>query len=128
MRLVNCLILPLVTASIVSATCNLKKSGQIGVMALYYYTLTTVLGITLSVVLVETIKPGERLKNENVVSQNSTAYFMTVDTILDLFRNLVPENIVNACLNQVIESFTPLFLPFTSTADRGQYSNNKKNV
>ncbi|XP_076663583.1 excitatory amino acid transporter 3 [Andrena cerasifolii] len=100
MRLVNCLILPLVTASIVSATCNLKKSGQIGVMALYYYTLTTILGITLSVILVETIKPGERLKNENVVSHNSTTYSMTVDTILDLFRNLVPENIVNACLNQ----------------------------
>lgn len=28
MRLVNCLILPLVTSSIVSATCNLKKSGK----------------------------------------------------------------------------------------------------
>lgn len=27
MRLVNCLILPLITSSIVSATCNLKKSG-----------------------------------------------------------------------------------------------------
>lgn len=27
MRLINCLILPLVTSSIVSATCNLKKSG-----------------------------------------------------------------------------------------------------
>lgn len=29
MRLVNCLILPLVTSSIVSATCNLQKSGKV---------------------------------------------------------------------------------------------------
>lgn len=60
-------------------------------MALYYYTTTTILGITLSVILVETIKPGELLRNENVVSQNSTAYFMTVDTILDLFRYFIHE-------------------------------------
>ncbi|XP_029052197.1 excitatory amino acid transporter 3-like isoform X2 [Osmia bicornis bicornis] len=100
MRMVNCLILPLVMSSIVSATCNLKKSGRIGTMALYYYTTTTLLGITLSVVLVQTIKPGELLKNENIISQNSTKSFMTVDTILDLFRNLVPENIMSACLSQ----------------------------
>ncbi|CAK9815724.1 Excitatory amino acid transporter 3 [Anthophora quadrimaculata] len=100
MRLVNCLILPLVTSSIVSATCNLKKSGQIGTMALYYYITTTFLGIALSVALVQTIKPGELLKDKNIVSQNATRSFMTVDTILDLFRNLMPENMVMACLTQ----------------------------
>ncbi|XP_015438686.1 PREDICTED: excitatory amino acid transporter 3-like [Dufourea novaeangliae] len=100
MRLVNCLILPLIISSIVSATCNLRKSGQIGLMALYYYTTTTILGIILSVILVETIKPGEVLQTENIISQNSTRYFMTVDTILDLFRNLIPDNMVNTCLNQ----------------------------
>ncbi|XP_076618915.1 excitatory amino acid transporter 3 [Colletes latitarsis] len=100
MRLVNCLILPLLTSSIVSATCNLKKSGRIRVMALYYYTTTTILGITLSVILVETIEPGKLNKNENIVLQNTTKYFITEDTILDLFRNLIPDNIVNACINQ----------------------------
>ncbi|XP_076277813.1 excitatory amino acid transporter 3 [Lasioglossum baleicum] len=100
MRLVNCLILPLVISTIVSATCNLNKSGKIGLMVLCYYTMTTVVGITLSVILVQTIRPGEILKNQNVVSQHSTRYYMTIDTILDLFRNLIPENLVNACLSQ----------------------------
>lgn len=100
MRMVNCLILPLVMTSIVSSTCNLKKSGQIGSMALYYYMTTTSLGIILSVILVQTIKPGELLKNKNIISQNSTKFSMTVDTILDLFRNLVPDNIMSACLSQ----------------------------
>lgn len=113
MRIVNCLILPLITSSIVSATCNLKKSGKykatyiviivkqeffitnlkilkcigrIGTMALYYYTMTTSLGIILSVILVQTIRPGDLLKDKNIITQNTTRYSITVDTILDLFR------------------------------------------
>ncbi|XP_033363824.1 excitatory amino acid transporter 3-like isoform X1 [Bombus vosnesenskii] len=100
MRIVNCLILPLITSSIVSATCNLKKSGRIGTMALYYYTTTTSLGIILSVILVQTIRPGDLLKDKNIITQNATRYSITVDTILDLFRNFIPENIVSATLFQ----------------------------
>ncbi|XP_033308889.1 excitatory amino acid transporter 3-like isoform X2 [Bombus bifarius] len=100
MRIVNCLILPLITSSIVSATCNLKKSGRIGTMALYYYTTTTSLGIILSVILVQTIRPGDLLKDKNIITQNTTRYSITVDTILDLFRNFIPENIVSATLFQ----------------------------
>ncbi|CAL7952022.1 unnamed protein product [Xylocopa violacea] len=99
-RLVNCLILPLVMSSIVSATCNLKKSGQIGLMALYYYITTTMLGIILSVTLVQIIRPGELLKNKNIVSQSTSRSYITLDTILDLLRNLLPDNIVSACLHQ----------------------------
>lgn len=58
-------------------------------MALYYYMTTTSLGIILSVILVQTIKPGDLLKNENIVSQNTTRSFITLDTILDLFRYLL---------------------------------------
>lgn len=100
MRIVNCLILPLITSSIVSATCNLKKSGRIGTIALYYYTTTTSLGIILSVILVQTIRPGDLLKDKNIITQNTTRYSITVDTILDLFRNFIPENIVSATLFQ----------------------------
>ncbi|XP_048266761.1 excitatory amino acid transporter 3 isoform X4 [Bombus terrestris] len=100
MRIVNCLILPLITSSIVSATCNLKKSGRIGTMALYYYTTTTSLGIILSVILVQTIRPGDLLKDKNIITQNTTRYSITADTILDLFRNFIPENIVSATLFQ----------------------------
>lgn len=100
MRLVNCLILPLITSSIVSATCNVTKSGRIGLLALYYYTTTTVLGIVLSVVLVQTIKPGRILRNENVAFKTTERYYMTIDTLLDLLRNLIPDNLIAACLSQ----------------------------
>lgn len=87
LRVVNCLILPLITSSIVSATCNLTKSGPIGFMALCYYLTTTTIGITLCVVLVQTIRPGELMRDEQTISTpTSTKTFVTVDTILDMFR------------------------------------------
>ncbi|XP_011343467.1 excitatory amino acid transporter 3 [Ooceraea biroi] len=100
LRIVNCLILPLITSSIVSATCNLSKSGPVGLMALYYYLTTTTIGIMLCVILVEIIRPGDLMKNGNVSVSVASRNFMTVDTILDLFRNLIPENIILACMYQ----------------------------
>ena len=55
-------------------------------MALYYYLTTTTIGIILCVILVKTIRPSELLGDENVAPPLSTRTFMTVDTILDLFR------------------------------------------
>ncbi|XP_012062009.1 PREDICTED: excitatory amino acid transporter-like, partial [Atta cephalotes] len=87
LRIVNCLILPLVTSSIISATCNLTKSGPIGFMALCYYLTTTTIGIILCVVLVQTIRPGELMRDKQTISTPmSTKTFITVDTILDMFR------------------------------------------
>ncbi|XP_012541714.1 excitatory amino acid transporter 3 [Monomorium pharaonis] len=100
LRLVNCLILPLVTSSIISATCNLARSGPVGLMALYYYLTTTTIGIILCVVLVETIRPGELMRSEETSIPTTTKTFMAVDTILDLFRNLLPENLIHACMYQ----------------------------
>ncbi|KAL0118765.1 hypothetical protein PUN28_009439 [Cardiocondyla obscurior] len=98
-RVVNCLIVPLITSSIISATYNLIRSGPIGLMAIYYYLTTTTIGITLGVVLVETIRPGESIKNEKVETPPLTKNLM-IDTFLDLFRNLLPENLIEACMYQ----------------------------
>ncbi|XP_034945554.1 excitatory amino acid transporter 1-like isoform X2 [Chelonus insularis] len=75
LRIINCLILPLIVSSIISASCDLSKSGSIGLKALYYYSTTTILGIILAVVLTETIRP-------------------------DILRNLFSDNIVKTCLSQ----------------------------
>ncbi|XP_014211276.1 excitatory amino acid transporter 3-like [Copidosoma floridanum] len=106
LRVVNCLILPLVVSSIISASAGLGKSGSIGRMALFYYITTTTLGITLCVFLSETIRPGEwgaTVANDSNVTNHqpeSQVKFVTVDTLLDLMRNLFPENLIQACLSQ----------------------------
>lgn len=55
-------------------------------MALCYYLMTTTIGIVLCVVLVETIRPGELIRKEDITAPISTKTFMTIDTLLDLIR------------------------------------------
>lgn len=84
LRSVNCLILPLIISSIVCASCRVCKSKNIGLMAFYYYTTTTVLGITLCVVLAQTIQPGKFYQNPLKIEYSKK--FITTDILLDLLR------------------------------------------
>ncbi|XP_043283977.1 excitatory amino acid transporter 3-like [Venturia canescens] len=116
LRTVNMLIIPLVVSSIVSASCNLSKSGTIGLKALYYYTATTTLGITLSVILSQTIRPGEIHRNDNSTIAGGSKNFIATDIFLDLFRNLFTDNIVTACVSQY-QTF--LIEPSNASSDDG---------
>ena len=64
--------------------------GSIGLKALFYYITTTTLGITLSVILSQTIRPGEWGSSDetNRTNMNPETHidFVTVDTFLDLLR------------------------------------------
>ncbi|XP_066593670.1 excitatory amino acid transporter 1-like [Prorops nasuta] len=97
---VSCLILPLITCSITAASCTLSQSGRIGILTLIYYLTTTTMGIALSIVLVETFRPGELDDSRDIISKTVTKSYMTIDTILDLLRNLTPDNLVEACFSQ----------------------------
>ncbi|XP_058809655.1 excitatory amino acid transporter 3-like isoform X2 [Phymastichus coffea] len=105
LRTVNCCILPLVISSIVSASSNLSKSGSIGIQALLYYVTTTSLGIALCVTLSLTVQPGkwgttDGINATDIRPRRAHVSFVTVDTLLDLLRNLLPENLIQATLSQ----------------------------
>ncbi len=88
LRMLKCLILPLIISSLISALGNLdiKLSGQIGKRAVLYYFATTILAVILGIILVLIIKPG----NRNVVHETSQSPKRRIvtpeDTILDLIR------------------------------------------
>ncbi|XP_074109944.1 excitatory amino acid transporter 3 [Cotesia typhae] len=100
LRIINCLVLPLMISSVVSASCYLSKSGSIGLKAFYYYCTTTSLGIILAVTLVQTIKPGEFYVNKNTTVSNHIKKSVTADAFLDLLRNLFTDNLIKASLSQ----------------------------
>ncbi|KAK2587749.1 hypothetical protein KPH14_003857 [Odynerus spinipes] len=100
MSVTNSIILPLVVSSVISASCNLSKSGPIGLMALCYYSMTTSIGISLSVVLTQSIRPGKLLQYANLTSHVASKNFMTADTLLDLLRNLISDNLIKASFMQ----------------------------
>ncbi|XP_026320425.1 excitatory amino acid transporter 3 [Hyposmocoma kahamanoa] len=99
LRMLKCLIVPLLVSSIVSAiaSLDLSLSGKVGLRAIVYYMTTTVCAVMLGIVLVTTIKPGKdpdyKQPNVTKVIKKET---LTTDTLLDLIRNVFPENLVQA--------------------------------
>lgn len=89
LRMLKALILPLIVSSLVSAvgSLDISLSKRIGVRAIAYYMLTTVMAVILGIILVTTIRPGgDGIGSEGVETKQSTRYVTTPDTMLDLIR------------------------------------------
>lgn len=103
LRMLRCLILPLIVSSLVSALGGLdtKLSGKIGLRAVVYYLSTTVLAIILGIILVIAIKPGagDSMSPKTDGSSKSKPS-LTEDTLMDLIRNMFPPNIIEAAVYQ----------------------------
>ncbi|KFO84690.1 Excitatory amino acid transporter 3, partial [Buceros rhinoceros silvestris] len=82
------------------AALDSSISGKIGLRAVVYYFCTTVIAVTLGIVLVITIKPGVTQKAHEIDRVGSTPEVSTVDAMLDLIRNMFPENLIQACFQQ----------------------------
>ncbi|XP_076347435.1 excitatory amino acid transporter 1-like isoform X2 [Tachypleus tridentatus] len=109
LRMLRCMILPLIVSSLVSAigSLDVRLSGKIGARAVIYYLLTTILAIILGIILVVVIHPGAGNPNEIARSTKKATVSTTEDTLMDLIRNMFPPNILQACLEQ----FTTVLVP-----------------
>ncbi|KAH9400100.1 hypothetical protein TYRP_001657 [Tyrophagus putrescentiae] len=100
LRILKCLILPLIFCSLVFAIGNIDASlsGRIAMRTVIFYFGTTFFAILIGIVLVILIAPGTRGKIDGVITETVTAKAVTtMDTILDLVRNVFPANIFEAC-------------------------------
>ncbi|XP_038215022.1 excitatory amino acid transporter isoform X1 [Zerene cesonia] len=102
MRLLKLMILPLIIASLIagSASLNAKMSGKIALRTLSYFVLTSMFNAFLGILLAVLIHPGESdLKESNGrVVQNRDHNIL--DSLLDIGRNIFPDNIVQAAFQQ----------------------------
>uniref|UniRef100_A0A3P8YKP5 Amino acid transporter n=1 Tax=Esox lucius TaxID=8010 RepID=A0A3P8YKP5_ESOLU len=103
MRMLKLVILPLIVSSMITGVAALDSevSGKIGLRAVVYYISTTIIAVILGIVLVITIKPGVSQETDHIDRTGITPNVTTVDTLLDLVRNMFPENLVQACFQQV---------------------------
>ncbi|KAI6048671.1 excitatory amino acid transporter 3 isoform X1 [Marmota monax] len=102
MRMLKLIILPLIISSMITGVAALDSSvsGKIGLRAVVYYFCTTIIAVILGIVLVVSIKPGVTQKVSEIDRMGSTPEVSTVDAMLDLIRNMFPENLVQACFQQ----------------------------
>jgi len=103
MRMLKMLILPLIVSSLISGLAKLdaRASGRMGYRALGYYFTTTILAAIIGIICVLTIHPGDPSIKEKIGSGAKHVEVSTLDAFLDLIRNAFPENLVQACFQQV---------------------------
>ncbi|XP_053672499.1 excitatory amino acid transporter [Anopheles nili] len=113
MRVLKLMILPLVIASLISgsSSLNAKLNGKIALRTFTYFLSTSLLNAILGTVLALTIHPGN--PNENSVvrdhsaKENRAKTVNLMDSVLDLGRNIFPDNIFQAALQQAHTVYVP---------------------
>ena len=80
-----------------SGSMNISLSGKVGLRAIVYYIVTTIMAVILGIVLVVSIKPGG---GGEVADTGEKKNVTTADTMMDLLRNCFPPNILQATLQQ----------------------------
>lgn len=94
------------------AGLDARSSGRMGSRAMVYYMSTTVIAAVLGVILVLGIHPGNpKLRGGSSTNTNpKDQEVSSLDAFLDLIRNLFPENLVQACFQQVSLSICAMFV------------------
>ncbi|XP_035251903.1 excitatory amino acid transporter 2b isoform X1 [Anguilla anguilla] len=103
MRMLKMLILPLIISSLITGLAGLdaKSSGRLGTRAMVYYMTTTIIAAVLGVILVLLIHPGNPKLKEKLGEGAKNDEVSSLDAFFDLIRNLFPENLVQACFQQI---------------------------
>uniref|UniRef100_A0AC35U6B0 Amino acid transporter n=1 Tax=Rhabditophanes sp. KR3021 TaxID=114890 RepID=A0AC35U6B0_9BILA len=99
MQVLKLMILPLIFSSLISALAQMdaKDSSKMGLITVLYYLTTTVLATITGIILVLAIHPGDpTIKNDFKITHIQHANVSPLDTFLDLIRNMLPENILQA--------------------------------
>ncbi|KAM9017504.1 neutral amino acid transporter A isoform 2-T2 [Ara ararauna] len=118
LRMLRMVILPLVVCSLVSGAASLdtRSLGRLGGIAVAYFLGTTLLASGLAVALGFIIRPGAGASGLNAPSLTGAVPTSkeTVDSFLDLIRNLFPANLVAAAFQTYTTDYRMLSRNTTS--------------
>jgi len=109
MRMLKMLILPLIASSLIAGLARLdaSSSGKIGSRSLFYYFFTTIMASVIGICCVLAIHPGNPDIKNNLGTGAEEKTVSTIDAFLDLIRNLFPENLIQACFQQIQTYYVP---------------------
>ncbi|XP_076326133.1 excitatory amino acid transporter 2-like [Tachypleus tridentatus] len=109
LRVLRMLVLPIMVASIItgSATLSGKAEGKVALCTFVIFIATSLIASLIGLLFVALVHPG----NLNIKSsatepkEQFTPNMKLLDTFLDLFRNALPENLVEACVKQIYTKY-----------------------
>ncbi|XP_050077445.1 excitatory amino acid transporter [Anopheles maculipalpis] len=116
MRVLKLMILPLVIASLISgsSSLNAKLNGKIALRTFVYFLTTSLLNAILGTSLALIIHPGNPTTDDAVQTDllrdtplSKTKTVSLMDSVLDLGRNIFPDNIFQAALQQAHTVYVP---------------------
>ncbi|KAM9762058.1 excitatory amino acid transporter 5 [Menidia menidia] len=116
MRMLKMLILPLITSSLMSGLSSMESKAccRMGVLTVTYYLWTTFIAVVVGIILVIIIKPGVGTDMES--NRLGGGPVMTsADALLDLIRNMVPSNLIEATFQQYKTDLIPILKVPTKT-------------
>uniref|UniRef100_A0A3Q3H1I4 Amino acid transporter n=1 Tax=Kryptolebias marmoratus TaxID=37003 RepID=A0A3Q3H1I4_KRYMA len=104
MRILKMMVLPLVISSLITggffSLAKVSTYGRIGLRAFSYYMVTTVIATFTGIALAVSIKPGKSSRQTSEPSGGKSQTVQSVDSFLDLIRNMLPSNLVEACFKK----------------------------
>uniref|UniRef100_A0A671UIL3 Amino acid transporter n=1 Tax=Sparus aurata TaxID=8175 RepID=A0A671UIL3_SPAAU len=116
MRMLKMLILPLITSSLMSGLSSMESKAccRMGVLTVTYYLWTTFIAVVVGILLVIIIKPGVGTEMDS--NRLGGGPVMTsADALLDLIRNMVPSNLIEATFQQYKTDLIPILKVPTRT-------------
>ncbi|XP_024861751.1 excitatory amino acid transporter 3 isoform X2 [Kryptolebias marmoratus] len=104
-RLLQLLTVPLIVTNVILGVsgANVSPSRKITTRAMTYFFITTVLAILSGVLFVRLIQPGIIGTHSATIDdddEDDDKVLTSVDAFLDLIRNIIPQNIIQACFQQ----------------------------
>ncbi|XP_017855336.1 excitatory amino acid transporter isoform X1 [Drosophila busckii] len=110
MRVLKLMILPLVISSLIagSASLNAKMNGKIALRTLVYFASTSFFNAALGIALVVLIHPGNPdLHTADDSAGEEKRAVKLLDSLLDLGRNIFPDNLFQASIQQAHTVYLP---------------------
>ncbi|KAG4079406.1 hypothetical protein HA402_008098 [Bradysia odoriphaga] len=108
LRLLKLVTLPMLIASLitVSASLNARMNGKLVSRTILYFASTSLLSAFCGICFAMLIKPGS-VSITKVVTQDRFQKTSFLDSILDLGRNLFPDNLFQATFQQAATTYVP---------------------
>ncbi|CAD5220155.1 unnamed protein product [Bursaphelenchus xylophilus] len=129
MNMLKLTILPLIVCSLISGMAQLdaKQSRRMCFLSLAYYLATTLMAVVLGIILVLLIHPGDpKIRKDVNTSSPTRREVNTLDTFLDIIRNMFPDNMIKAAFEQTQTKYVkvrPKFPPQNDSLSMRKWRN-----